>query len=80
MQVTVQFFGHYGDLYTEPLFLSVPENATVREVVAQLVKQDPRLSRIESHCRFALDTEYAHLDDKIPPDSLLAVLPPMSGG
>jgi len=80
MQVTIQFFGHYSDLYPEPLPLTVPDEATVGEVVALLTERDPRLSRIGTHCRFAIDAEYARLEDRVPPDSLMAVLPPMSGG
>ncbi len=80
MMVTIQFFGHYSDYYPDPLKLTVEDGSSIRAIVAQLTANDARLTRIATHCRFAIDAEYANLDDTIPPNSLLAVLPPMSGG
>lgn len=80
MTVTIQFFGHYSDYYPDPMVITVDEGTSVRDIVTHLTQTDARLARIATHCRFAIDAEYARLDDTIPQDSLLAVLPPMSGG
>lgn len=80
MNITVQLFGHYSDLYPEPLSLAVQEDASVQDLIGLLVERDPRLARIGTHCRFAIDAEYVQRDTRLHPDCLVAVLPPMSGG
>jgi len=81
MTITVHLFGHYSDVFGgEPVELQLPPGATVRDVAVQLAKRDSRLASITEHCRFALDEEYTTLDAVVTDGSVIAALPPMSGG
>ena len=80
-EVTVQLFGHYSDYFGgESLALSLPVGSSIRDIAAALEQKDARLSNLTAHCRFALNDEYAALDDLITDGATVAVLPPMSGG
>ena len=81
MDVTVLFFGHYSDTTGgSPLEMCVPEGTCVRDLALLLAARDPRLKGIESHCRFAVNEEYAAHDTPLFEGCTVAVLPPMSGG
>ena len=81
MQVTVQLFGHYSDVFAgEPVVLTLPPDSKLSDVVAALEASSPRLVDIAKHCRFALDEEYSSLDAPISDGAMVAVMPPMSGG
>ena len=80
-EITVQLFGHYSDYFGgEPITLTLPTGSAVRDVALALEAKDARLANIATHCRFALNDEYAALDDLITDSATVAVLPPMSGG
>ena len=60
MTVSVLFFGHYSDYFEgEPLSVTLPEGATVRDLAQTLAERDTRLSNLAAHCRFAVAEEYA---------------------
>ena len=81
MTVNVYFFGHYSDFYPDrPLAITLEEGATIKDLALTLAAIDARLSNIAFHCRFAIDTEYAVLDQTLEQNTSVAVLPPMSGG
>ena len=81
MNVNVLFFGHYSDYFPGgQLTLALAENATVRDLANALSIQNSRLSNLSAHCRFAVDEEYASLEQSLKDGCTVAVLPPMSGG
>ena len=81
MTVSVLFFGHYSDYFEgEPLTVTLPEGATVRDLAHTLAARDARLSNLAAHCRFAVAEEYADLAQPLEEGSVVAALPPMSGG
>lgn len=80
IEVTVHLFGHYSDIQSEPLLVSLPVGATVRDLAHWLEGQNPRFVGLEKHCRFALNEEYAALDAALSEGCVVAALPPMSGG
>ena len=81
MKTTVLLFGHYREIAGgEPIELEVPEGETVRSLANRLSEAYPKLSGIETYCRFALNEEYATLDAILTEGDTVAVLPPMSGG
>ncbi len=81
MTVNILFFGHYSDYVPNgQLALALAENATVRDLAQTLAERDPRFVNIAAHCRFAVEEEYASLDEKLQAENTVAVLPPMSGG
>ena len=81
MTVNVLFFGHYGDYVPNgQCALALTENATVRDLAQALAEQDPRFANLAAHCRFAVEEEYANLEQPLQEGNTVAVLPPMSGG
>ena len=81
MLVNVYFFGHYSDFYPDqPIAITLDEGATIQDLARILAARDARLSNIAVHCRFAIDAEYAALDQILEQNTSVALLPPMSGG
>ena len=81
MKITVQLFGHYSDLFQgQPIELLARPGSRVRDIASQISALDTRLGNVASHCRFAVDEEYASLDTEVREGCTIAVLPPMSGG
>ncbi len=81
MKVTVYFFGHYSDFCGgEPQEVLLPTDATVRDLAALLEQKDPRLAGLTTHCRYAVNEEYANLDTRLTEGGTVAFIPPMSGG
>jgi deoxyribonuclease IV len=80
LRVSVHFFGHYRDVYPEPLALELPDGATVQILADALVERDARLADLCRVCRFAVNEEYSSLDTLLIEECIVAVLPPMSGG
>jgi deoxyribonuclease-4 len=79
--ISVQLFGHYSDISPDkPIDISVPYDATVLDLVEALGRQDPRLTDLASHCRFAVNEEYCELSSDVMDGASLAVMPPVSGG
>ncbi len=64
----------------DELECDVTSGATVASAFAQLAATHPRLGELLPSCRAAIDDEFASLDAVIPDGSVLAVLPPVSGG
>jgi len=60
--------------------LELPDGATIGQLRSRLSVQIPQLASLVPRMMFAIDTEYAHDDAAIPPDSDVACIPPVSGG
>lgn len=81
LQITVQFFGHYRDRIPGGVLDRVVElDATVQSLILSLEADYPHLAGIGAHCRFAVNEEYASLEEPLTEGAIVAVLPPMSGG
>lgn len=81
MRVNVLLFGHYSDYGSgQPLEFDLPAPATLRQLLPLLTERDSRLKNLDGYCRFAVNEEYATLDDALTEGCTVAVLPPMSGG
>jgi len=81
MRVRVLFFGILKELVGKATdVIDVPENASVRDVLAHYEAQTPRLRESLPSLALAVNQEYAGPDTTLHPDDELAVLPPVSGG
>ena len=60
--------------------IELPEGATVAGAFARLAAAPPRLAGVLPSCRAAVDEEFAPLGSALRDGSVLAVLPPVSGG
>jgi molybdopterin converting factor subunit 1 len=79
--VKVLFFGAAADRaglrQTE---VSVDSGTTLAEIWSVLTDMYPDLAPMRDTLAFAVNGEYARMDDAISPGDEVAVLPPVSGG
>jgi MoaE-MoaD fusion protein len=81
MKVRILFFGVLKELAGKPAEeMDIPEEASIREVVAAYAKQIPRFTEILPSIAFAVNQHYVAPDTKLRAGDELALLPPVSGG
>jgi len=81
MQVRVLFFGVLKDLAGQAAdSLSLPEPATLRDVLDHYEARIPELRRLSSSIAMSINQHYAAPESKLQPEDEVALLPPVSGG
>jgi len=81
MQIRVLFFGVLKDLAGKPSdSLSLPENATLGDVLSHYEQIIPRLKETASSLAMSVNREYAGPATKLKTGDEVALLPPVSGG
>jgi len=81
IEVEVLLFARARELTgNAQLKLSLPEGATVKAAAQSLSEKYPVLADFLRCCRLALNEEFASGDELVPANSVLAVIPPVSGG
>jgi deoxyribonuclease-4 len=80
VNVHVQMFGHFADVWNGAAEVNVPEGATIRKVAETLAAADAQLGALPEICRCALDEEYADWDTPVTEGCSVAFIPPVSGG
>lgn len=81
IEVEVLFFARARELTGNPqLRLQLPQGATVSTAAHRLEEMFPGLGQYFKCCRLALNEEFASGDALIRDKSVLAVIPPVSGG
>ena len=81
MQIRVLFFGVLKDLAGKPSdSLSLPENATLGDVLSHYEQIIPRLKETASSLAMSVNQEYAGPATRLKPGDEVALLPPVSGG
>ena len=79
--IEVLLFGAAADRAgTRKVQLDVEESATLAEIWPLLEDKYPGLSPMRDTLAFAINGEYATMDESVSPGDELAVLPPVSGG
>lgn len=79
--IEVLLFGAAADRAgTRKVRLEVGEGTTVDDVWTLLVEENPGLSPMRDTLAFAVNGEYAKMDETVGPGDEVAVLPPVSGG
>jgi molybdopterin converting factor subunit 1 len=80
-KIQVLFFGAAADRAglrrTE---VSVSDRAKLAEIWPVLTEKHPSLAPMRDTLAFAVNGEYARMEDAISPGDEVAVLPPVSGG
>ena len=80
MKVNVRLFASYREVVgAGHVVLDLPAGATVRDAVAELRGQHPRLSEVPELV-IAKNRDYVGLDEPIGDGDELALIPPVSGG
>ena len=81
MQIRVLFFGVLKDLTGRANeSLSLPEHASLHDVLAHYESQFPRLKSFGSSLAMSINEEYAGTESKLHSGDVVALLPPVSGG
>jgi molybdopterin synthase catalytic subunit len=81
MRVRVRFFAGTRDAVGAPaLDVDVPEAASVRDVVARVERDHPRLAAYRDVALLALDGAFVPAATRVREGAEIAVMPPVSGG
>jgi MoaE-MoaD fusion protein len=81
VQIRVLFFGVLRDLAGRGSeLISLPEPATLRDLLAHLRQHMPRLNAHLPAIAMSINQEYARPESTLKPDDEVALLPPVSGG
>lgn len=81
MQVRVLFFGMLRDLAGRSSeSLSLPEPATLGDVLRHYEERIPRLRAMVPSIAMSINQEYAHRESELKAGDEIALLPPVSGG
>ena len=81
MHIRVLFFGMLKDLTGRSTdSLELPENATLRDLLAHYQQRIPRLTPISASLAMSINQEYAPLESLLKSGDEVALLPPVSGG
>jgi molybdopterin synthase sulfur carrier subunit len=81
MKVNVKLFAvakQWADADT--VELDLPAQAKIADLRESLLNHLPRLEKFGPHLRFAVNSEYADDETKIPTGAEIACIPPVSGG
>ena len=79
--IEVLLFGAAADRAgTRRVQLEVEQPTTLAEVWPLLAERHPGLSSMRDTLAFAVNGEYAKMDEPVDPGDEVAVLPPVSGG
>ncbi len=81
MQVRVLFFGVLKDLAGQAAdSLSLPEPATLRDLLNHYEARIPGLRTLSSSIAMSINQQYAGPEARLQPEDEVALLPPVSGG
>ncbi|MDQ3965349.1 MAG: molybdopterin converting factor subunit 1 [Actinomycetota bacterium] len=79
--VKVLLFGAAADRAgTRQIEIPVADGATLGELWSVLADRHPGLAPMRETLAFAVNDEYARMEDAVSPGDEVAVLPPVSGG
>jgi len=81
MTVTILLFAGLAERANErQIPLTLPEQATVRDLLEACAQQHPALAPLLGSCFVSINHEYAAPDQPVAQDDEIALLPPVSGG
>lgn len=77
----VRLFARARDLAgSDTVAISLNENGTVADIRAALTEKFPMLQPLLPRCAVAIDSDFATDQQIVPPNAVLAIIPPVSGG
>ena len=81
MKLQIRLFAAARQMaHCETLDVDCPAGATVADVRHAVASACPALAPLLSHCRFAVNTQYAAEQQVVCPEDQIACIPPVSGG
>ena len=81
MEIQVLFFARARELAgTDSARVELAAEAHVTDALAQVAANYPALGKYLANCRTAVDEEFVTTDAPLAENSVLAIIPPVSGG
>ena len=81
MKIKLLLFAHLKEIVgTSELHLEFDGECTGNDVMAKLESLHPEVAPQKKHLKMSVNGTYTDLSTAIPPDSEVAVFPPVSGG
>jgi molybdopterin converting factor subunit 1 len=81
MIIRTRFFAaHRERLGTDRLEVELPDQATVADLVDDVVRRYPDLATLLRNARFAVNREYLPATTVLQPGDEVAFIPPVAGG
>ena len=81
MTTKVEFYSVLRDLTgAAELEISLPEGATVEDLLRELYALHPRLAEWDKQLLLAADLDYVERPHVIQPGEIISVMPPVQGG
>jgi len=81
MQVRLRFFASVREkLHRHEATCSLPDGATVRDLLDELCREYPALADVRRALRVAVNQEYVDLGHALSDNDEVALIPPVSGG
>jgi MoaD family protein len=81
MKVRVELYSRLKEIVDASLLeLSLPENATVKDLFEQLKKSYPKLRDFEKSILFGIGVEFVDRSYLLNDGDVIAIMPPVQGG
>jgi len=81
MNISLQLFAAAKEIAeTSELSISLPDGASVGDLRNAIVNQHPALAGLAAHSMFAIADDYVKDDTKLSDKTVVAMIPPVSGG
>ena len=81
MQIKAQFFSQLKDLVGgSERIVTLPQGATVADLLAQLYRECPALETWDANILFAAGVDFVGRDRRLVPGESIAIMPPVQGG
>ncbi len=79
--ITVKLFAAYQEAYGVPeLILELPLQATVSDILEQLISEHPELNKWRNLTRFGVNLQFVEPENILQNGDELVLIPPVSGG
>jgi len=81
MKIELLLFANCKDLFGKPqISVELSDGATVGDLKAALIKQQPESASLIQRCGFSVDQQYATDTTQLLAKHEIAMIPPVSGG
>ena len=81
MKVRVELYSRLKEIVDASLLeLSLPENATVKDLFEQLKERYPQLRDFEKSVLFGIGVEFVDRSHLLNDGDMIAIMPPVQGG
>jgi MoaD family protein len=81
MKVQAEFYSRLREIVgSSSLEVTLPEGATVRDLIEKLCASYPKLDDFKKSMLFGIGVEFANRDRRLRGGDVIAIMPPVQGG